>query len=406
MVFAGVRVYTGITNRRNLAEKEFSSLADLSAKVGSSGYMSESFRETIIDSITRSRTLQGVIISGPNGEYAFERDRGTSIAWTRDSPYFKTQFGISREPFFQKIRVNGEAGVQNVTLRAVYNYIDYDFLITILKRTLLMVLATLCLALFTLIFQFLLINPSSPKGEIALKVKPEPYREKEKHTKEKEQEQEQQKNEPKEPIDDSFFTDLEKNSPPEKINRPLQPISSPDSPKETAGLYAPRSYIGREEYTRDKLTAELSRCTSFGQDLVLMLMEIQEGAVKVEDTRFRFLADETVKFFLRRDLIFERGAQGITVILPSIDLDQGFANSQKFHKLLISKYAETFKTTIELYMGLSSRADRLIDEERFIFEASGALKKAMGDPSAPIVAFRSDPEKYRAFMAAQNKSYP
>jgi GGDEF domain-containing protein len=365
--------------------------------------MSEPFRETITDSITRSRTLQGVIISGPNGEYAFERDRGTSIAWTGDSPYFKPRFGISKEPFFQGLRTEG---LRNVTLSAVYTYIDYDFLITLLKRTLLVVLATLCLALFTLIFQFLLTNPPSPaREESPLKRRANTYKEKEKEQKEKEKE------DTSAAIDDEFFSSIEKNieksSLPEKVDPPVQaaPAPSPTPPKKTAGLYAPRSYIGREAYTKERLTAELTRCTSFGQDLVLMLMELQDTA-KVEDSRFRLLADETVKYFLRRDLIFERGEQGITVILPSIDLDQGFAKSQKFHKQLITKYSETFQAAIELYIGLSSRADRSIDTERFIFEASGALKKAKEDPATPIVAFRSDPEKYRAFMAAQNKSYP
>jgi hypothetical protein len=39
-------------------------------------------------------------------------------------------------------------------------------------------------------------------------------------------------------------------------------------------------------------------------------------------------------------------------------------------------------------------------------EASEALERALADPVSHIVAFKSDPEKYRAFIAAQNKRHP
>jgi hypothetical protein len=50
----------------------------------------------------------------------------------------------------------------------------------------------------------------------------------------------------------------------------------------------------------------------------------------------------------------------------------------------------------DLRAGLSSRSGRLIDADRLFFEAASALEKAKD--GQPIVAFKSNPEKYRDFV--------
>ncbi|MDR2103408.1 MAG: hypothetical protein LBP42_04815, partial [Treponema sp.] len=117
-------------------------------------------------------------------------------------------------------------------------------------------------------------------------------------------------------------------------------------------------------------------------------------------------AEETVNFFALRDLIFEKGKKGITVINPNMDLDQGFMKSEEFHTRLLQTLPEFLTGRSDLCIGLSSRSGRLIDAERLQFEASQALRKALKDPVSPIVAFKSDPEKYRAFIASQNNQSP
>jgi hypothetical protein len=89
-----------------------------------------------------------------------------------------------------------------------------------------------------------------------------------------------------------------------------------------------------------------------------------------------------------------------------MDLEQGLMNSEEFHDRVIKALPEFHEAKSDLCLGLSSRSGRLIDPERLLFEASQALKKALKDPASPIVAFKSDPEKYRAFMAVQNKRRP
>jgi hypothetical protein len=398
MIAAGIRVYTGIGDRRALAKKEFSTVVDITAAAAlqeaaagdseSFAAQTELFNQTITNILTGSHTLQGVIISGPTGVYTFERYEGTIISKNDEKSYqFKSRFGLSKEPLTKSLHV----GPYTFNLRAVYNYIDDQFLIMILKRTLLVVLATLCLALFTLIFQFLIPNPQEVVEERSYKSTVETYKEREtlKETEDASAEK-------------PFLASRGKNiSPsPSPAAAPVPPGAMED-PKEPQFSRTP---IGLEEQTHERLNSELKRCTAFGQDVVFMLIELQEnGGPETAGPGIRLLIDEGAKMFLRRDLIFEKGGRGVSIVFPGIDLDEGFAKSEQFHTRMVKKYAEAFEKNAEVYIGLSSRVDRVIDAQRLMFEADGALKKAREDPGSPIVAFRSDPEKYRAFMAAQNK---
>jgi hypothetical protein len=97
-------------------------------------------------------------------------------------------------------------------------------------------------------------------------------------------------------------------------------------------------------------------------------------------------------------MTFEKGERGITVIIPNLDLDQGFTKAGEFHKRILNKLPASFTSKTDFCIGLSSRSGRLINGERLFFEANAALDKALQDPAAPIIAFKSDPEKYRKFI--------
>jgi len=187
-------------------------------------------------------------------------------------------------------------------------------------------------------------------------------------------------------------------------NNPVPDVEIPDEvPDETPqGLFTPRGNIGWESYTHDRLNSELHRCASFEQDLVFLVMEFR-NIEKISNGLYRQFADEAVSFFAMRDLIFEKGEKGLSVIIPSVDLEQGIAKSEEFHSKIITELPEFFRKTntdpgTELCIGLSSRSGRLIEAERLMLEAARALEKALGDPVSPIMAFKSDPEKYREFI--------
>jgi hypothetical protein len=374
LVFAAVRIYLSIDERRLIAEQEFFDIADLASSAGVLGFMDAPFVQTMEDALTASRTLRGLIISGPNGEYAFEKERGTVVNWVNNSPRFKSRFDLSREPLFMPLRIEG---LRNVNIQAVAGTLDYGLISVILRHTLLAILAALVLAFFTLLLESLVVK------------KPAPVRH--------DYQDDYSRNRGFESggFETGGFT--------KSGEAPHDPVPAGENPpsfpqEETAGpkgLYSPHGNIGWEDYTKDRLAAELHRCASFEQDLVFITMEFKG---KLPADFYNQFADDAVNFFTLRDLIFERGERGISIIYPNIDLDIGFAKAEEFHNRILSKYSGTFHSRTDLCMGLTSRSGRLVDAERMIFEATEALERALEDPVSHIVAFKSDPEKYRAFI--------
>jgi hypothetical protein len=424
------QIYTSVKERRMLAEREISVLADIAASSEGSAFLGTSSQEAIREGIRNSRTLEGIIVSGPqNRETAFERETGGAIVWINNVPQFKTRFGLSRNPQFRSVAV---PGLRNISMQGVFSCIEYGELIAVLKRTLFAVLAALALAFLALILEL-----TFPKNGGAAAPAFAPEKRKPQGRKDKAPEAETPppdtgsvEEENREEV--SFFDETafpisslaipkEDESPAPLIPgeeyletpepAPEDPGLSGEVPPELPeageaqprGLYSPHGNIGWEAYTKERLEAELHRCASFDQDLVLIAMEFKE---MFDNEVYSAFTAAAVRFFNLRDLIFERGRQGISVIIPNVDLEEGFFKSEEFHNRILSTMSASFTTNTDLCIGLSSRSGRLIDADRLIMEASQALERALSDPVSPIVAFKSDPEKYRAFIASQNKSRP
>jgi hypothetical protein len=374
IAFGVIRIIVDMDERRNIAEQEFNDLADRSSSAVILGFMSGAYQESIRDSLNEFRTLLGVIISGSGGEYTFERYPGSVVVWVGDSPRFKTGFGLPGEPFYRPLRIEGQ---RNGSIQASYSYINYDVFTGTLRNTLVIILIVLAAAVLTLIL------------ETTFKNRPPAYAPRNGDPKLPSGLREAAAPRPRQPSQPPQA----RQAPPPPQKAPAAPPAPPDSPK---GLFSPRGNIGWESYTRDRLASELHRCASFEQDLTFILMEFKDG--KLDDPLYKIFAEEAVSFFTLRDLIFEKGDQGIAVISPNIDLDQGLLKSEEFRERILKKLPDSSKTRSELCIGLSSRSGRLIEAERLLFEASQALLKALADPSSPIVAFKSDPEKYRDFI--------
>ena len=234
----------------------------------------------------------------------------------------------------------GIEGQRNVTIQAIYGRIDYVFFQKILRQTLIVILSSLLLAFITLLVERTIKNRAN------------------------------------------YYK------------------------KDNKGLYNPRGNIGWDSYANDRLASELNRCSSSEQDLVFLAMELT-GTKKVSDGLYNLFADEAVDFFTTRDMIFGKGENGITVIMPNTGLDQGIIKSEQFHSRLIAKLKElnagqSGAPKTELNIGLSSRSGRLIEADRLILEAYSALEKAVKEPASHIIAFKSDPEKYREFIKANH----
>ena len=368
LVQGSIRIYLSIEQSRATAEYEFSQIANLALSAGTQGFMDDRFVQSMNGALAGSRTIEALIVTGPDGAQAFEKQTGHAISWVSNTPRFINRFGFSNQDFYRPLPIQN---IHNANIKAVAAAFDYGEFSEILKETLLIILMGFALAFITMLLQ--LIVKKQPKREKVHVSAPEPV----KKTPVKQQREE--------------VTII-----PEPIILEPAVREEETGPK---GLYSSRSNIGWEEYTADRLDSELHRCSSTENDLTLVLLEFTNIN---NDADYRQSSEEAVSFFTSRDLHFEYGEYGIAIILPGMGLDASIAKSEKFYQRIIQKIPESKEDAFGLKMGLSSRSGRLINAERFMLEAKEALKRAKDDPGAVIIAFKSDPEKYRAFIASQN----
>ncbi len=175
------------------------------------------------------------------------------------------------------------------------------------------------------------------------------------------------------------------------------PVGALDGPR---GLFDPESGLGWEAYLHERLGAELRRSASFEQDLSLLIVSL-DGSRRGNDD-FNQFANAVRDFFSFKDMAFLFGDGGAALILPNIDGDHALRMSGELLKKLIVLFKDrSSREDAGIYMGLSSRAGRLVDADRLIGEAMAALSKARSDEGLRIMAFRPDPEKFRAYLAGQ-----
>jgi len=174
------------------------------------------------------------------------------------------------------------------------------------------------------------------------------------------------------------------------------PSGSLDGPR---GLFDAESGLGWEAYLRERLSSELRRSASFEQDLSLLITSL-DGASR-GDEEFNLFATTVRDFFSFKDMAFLFGDGGAALILPNIDVDHALRMSEELLKKLGVLFQDRSAGGAPgVFMGLSSRAGRLVDADRIIGEAMAAMSKAKGGGSR-IMAFKPDPEKFRAYLAGQ-----
>ncbi|MBA7567851.1 hypothetical protein ES708_09569 [subsurface metagenome] len=147
-------------------------------------------------------------------------------------------------------------------------------------------------------------------------------------------------------------------------------------------------------YLAERLKFEVERAASFDQDLVFALIA---PANKEESFLIEFskaIADR----FPFRDLIFEHEDNTCAIILPDKSLDQAIEELENLRKLCEKKSWHKQRTTISI--GLGARNGRLITQEILVREAQVSLKKAIKEGGNRLIAFRSDPEKFRKVVTS------
>jgi hypothetical protein len=361
--YAALMIFDSVSERRTMADEEFDRITDLASAAGVLGFMDEPFIRTIQDAVDNSFTLLGVIISGPNGEYAFEREKGTVISWINNSPRFKNRFGTTYPARHMPLRIEGQ---RNVNIHVVSGYVDYEQCVKILKRTLLAIVAALSLAFFTLLIETVLLKNRAPVARPAPVMPLVPP----------------SGPPPREDIPEDLFTDIE---------------NSVKEESEKNEGQAPGQVLDPAE---ERLEDELRSSILAGNDLVYMVIGIKNSVLE-EDALYQAITRTTLKFFSHRDLIFKKDRGLIAVICPDTGLDEGFAQSEDIYYHLRKGDVKGIPADMDIRIGISSRAERSIEARRLMFEAEEALHRATEDPVSHIVAFKSDPEKYREFIQAR-----
>jgi hypothetical protein len=426
LVVAGIQIGFNIKDRQIAAEREFSGLVNSCSRISAQAFMNKAFQDTIQDALTYSDTLQGIILAGPDGEYAFERALSGAIDRVENSPRFAKQFGTSSRMFFSPLDVEG---LRNVTLSAVYRYIDFDLLLSVLKRTLIIVLAALTIAFFALILESVTdkrhlgetegespysSSSYSSAGEGEPEAVPEKPVQKTRRPSPLETTAPRETMAPSEtmaPLDqdldqdlDSLFNDdsFDEVFGSDDNDTPLSgdfPGIVPDAEDDVsfgedaanAGPAGEPGVIGREEDAPERLDAELRRSESSGEDLTVMVLEYGNPD-DPEGIWFRDFVRMTVDYFDSGVTIFGKGKTGMTVILTDTDINGGIGKVKEFRNRIPAAF------TRKLAVGLSSRLGRFVKADRILLEAAEASAKSKKDPENRIVAFKSDLDKYRAFI--------
>jgi len=421
LVQAAVRLYLSVDKQKIPADYDFQSLGNIVTSSGSRGFMNEPFITSINSLLASSNTIEAVIVFGPSVEYAFEKQRGATITWVNNTPRIINKFNIYTQGLYRTFPLDN---MMNVSIQAAARVFNYSVISKILKETLIFILIGFALAFFTMLLQLLLGKTEEAEEEEIKESSP---------LKHEFSPVDIRLSEPisvrvNEPVNVHIHETVQAPPvhtpppPPPPVHAPPPPpppVHTPppapshdhaepapfseedliDDASGPKGLYSPRSHIGWEEYLNDRLDSELHRCASTEKDLTLLMLEFKD---KITNYQFKDAAHEAASLFTARDLLFEKGEQGISVIMPGVDLDTGLSKARKYQERIKEKL---FKSAIDdcAYIGLSSRAGRLLNADRLKLEANEALKKAKADSDTSIIAFKSDLEKYRKFIASQNQ---
>ena len=162
-----------------------------------------------------------------------------------------------------------------------------------------------------------------------------------------------------------------------------------------SGMYSERSGLVWAHFLHEKLDAELKRAASFDQDSCLAFISITSPSGYIP---YRNIAELIINHFKYKDLAFESGDNNFCVIIPEKDIDEGQIEVEKFKKSLLARFPDS---SYRIHAGITSRNSRLLSEKRMIQEAKAALNKAEEEKDSTTIAFRTDLNKYREYIASK-----
>lgn len=364
------RTSVSMDKRRADASREFNVLVQRATAAGAVSFMDDVYIEAIEKTLNESAALEGVIISSPMGVFGFERESGYALIWVGGAPQFRSRFDFSSVGDMPL----SIPGMRNVSISGVMGVFDHGELASALRQAMIMIAAALAVAFITLFAE------SSMRRK---RIQSTPGENAGADTEDGEER-------------------MQEAGTPETGSPAGERREKPKPSVHKQGSYSQRGHVVRKEHTESRLAEEMNRSTAAGQDIAFITMEFKPQEA---DNYYARLAADAARFFSSREFVCERGERGLSVICPGLSLDMGFLNATEFHNRIMGKYPSIFKQKTDLCMGISACSGReLINSARLIFEAEEALERSLMDPVSHIIAFKIDPDKYRAFMEGRRSA--
>ena len=166
----------------------------------------------------------------------------------------------------------------------------------------------------------------------------------------------------------------------------------PVAENRTASLYSPDTGLGWKAFLNERLDHELKRAASFDQDLALAVFR----CVGFDVENYHQVIAQLHELFTFKDLNFELSDREFCVIMPNMDLYQGTVRVEAYLKQVKPLLNDG---TRKISVGMSTRNGRLLNAHRLIQEALSSLNKAAKTSVSSIIAFKTDPKKYRSYIA-------
>jgi hypothetical protein len=460
-LYAGMRVYNECKKQAALAGREYADLKDFAAAAGVLGFTTPVFQDDLKDAVAVSRTLRAIVITGPNNYVFFVEKTPGLIEWDGRNPRFAGGINLLKKTERAPLAIEGFDNVELSALFSVIEFdVLLSILRPSLLGIMIAVVISFAMLIADVSAAKTVADgivdgdadsdgaglgdsDSDADSDSGLAVVEEDFLDPDSDDPEKtgagedvmdgEDETENTQFDfddfftadghapPGLPVQPDFPQDEGAEPPPDYENDTFD-IMSADADDTAALADAPRQNKGlltaaAELYETDnfgefddepdfavELSPELGKAEEADEDLCLLSATWKSpGTVVVGASQMlppvspqKVLHDSARKSLKQGTRIFQKTMPGIYAIIPGETIESGFSAAKELFHEVNAQFPESFETG--LLIGLSSRAGRKVDSGRLIYETETALFKAREDDDLPIVAFKVDAQKYRAFI--------
>ncbi len=390
IVLFSVSIVSKVETGTNEAEGSFTSiLQQTSGTALRTGFMSDQFIASMTDMCQSTKMLSAFVISTSSGFVFAWPDQTNSIQYDARGKARITDTSLFSKSFSANIDV-GNGTADAIVITAVIRVLSPEAVYDASRVSFFIILVLLLVTLLVLVWPAIPVrsaeNAVFATDDTAIAV-------------------DDVRNDEEEPDSDILphkietqteFEESTGSSMDAEVASGNEPMPEHDDSAIPAGLFSPVTGIGWEQYLSERLDSELVRAASSEQDLALIVIRI--SGLLHTDLLARKITAELIDVFRFKDMLFEFGQNGFAGILQNTNLDQAMKEADTIYAKIDSLFMDTGFSG-QMTIGITTRTARLLPASRMIDEAVSAAKKALEEPSLPIVAFRANPEKYRDFVA-------